>query len=159
MGGTAGIAEMIRAEMALEGIDAEVRPAAEVKDVAPHDAVIVGGALYAARWHRQAARLVKRREKALRQKAVWMFSSGPLDESAKEKTVPPVRGVQKLLDRVGARGHATFGGAMPAEPEGFIARAMAKKLTGDWRDRDQIAAWAHHIVDELKAEAAVEVKV
>jgi menaquinone-dependent protoporphyrinogen oxidase len=53
------------------------------------------------------------------------------------------------MDRVGSRGHATFGGRLPADAKGFPASAMAKELSGDWRDAEQIRGWADEIVDEL----------
>ena len=42
----------------------------------------------------------------------------------------------------GARGHVTFGGRLRPDATGFPANAMARKLSGDWRDPDQIRGWA-----------------
>lgn len=90
-----------------------------------YDAVFIGGALYAGRWHRDARRFVKRHPGALRERPVWLFSSGPLDGSAIE-AIPPVPQVQELPTRIGARGHVTLGGRLPADAKGFPASAMAK---------------------------------
>ena len=38
------------------------------------------------------------------------------------------------MERVGALGHATFGGRLPADARDFPASAMAKKHAGDWRN-------------------------
>jgi menaquinone-dependent protoporphyrinogen oxidase len=93
---------------------------------------------------------VKRHAKVLRTEPVWLFSSGPLDDSAKESEIPPVKGVAALVDRIGARGHATFGGRMPADATGFAAKKMAETNAGDWRDMEQVRAWADDISTQLQ---------
>jgi menaquinone-dependent protoporphyrinogen oxidase len=148
-GGTAGIAEQLAAALAETGLEVQLAPAAEVQDVAPYDAVIVGGALYAYLWHRDAKRFVKRHADALQSRHVWFFSSGPLDTSARESVIPPVPGVRKLMERIGARGHVTFGGRLSADAKGFIARAMAKEHAGDWRDPSHIREWALEVARAL----------
>jgi menaquinone-dependent protoporphyrinogen oxidase len=150
MGGTEGIARMLGETLEARGFDAEVRPANEVEDIAGYDAVIVGGALYMGRWHRHARHFIQRHARQLERKPVWLFSSGPLDDSATQWVIPPVAQVQRLMDWIGARGHMTFGGRLPADARGFIARAMAKTHSGDWRDGDQIRRWAVKIADELR---------
>ena len=45
--------------------------------------------------------------------------------------------------------HTTFGGRPPADPPGFMARAMARNLAGDWRDREAVDRWVATIVAEL----------
>ncbi len=154
MGGTAGIAETVGETLREAGLAVEVRAAAEVRDLRPYDAVVVGGALYAGRWHRAARRLVKGNAKALRERPVWLFSSGPLDDSASEREIPPVRQVQALMDGIGARGHWTFGGRLPSDAKGFPASAMAKRNAGDWRDSGQVRAWAARVAEELAATTA-----
>ena len=116
-----------------------------------YDAVIVGGALYANRWSRPSRRFVKRHTAALRTRPVFFFSSGPLDSSAAEHDIPPTKQVTKLMERVGAREHVTFGGRLPADARGFPASAMAKKHSGDWRDPEQVRAWGHHVAESLGA--------
>ena len=151
MGGTVGLAEMLGEDLEADGIDVSVHPAGAVGDIDGYDAVIVGGALYATRWHKDARRFVKRHADALRQKDVWLFSSGPLDDSALAGEIPPVRFVKKTLASVGARGHITFGGRMPADAKGFPASSMAKDNAGDWRDRDQVSHWAKKISEDLSS--------
>lgn len=141
-GGTEEMAGWVGSILEEQGFEVDVRPASDVVDVDPYDAVIVGGALYVFRWHKDARRLVKRHTAELRSKPVWLFSSGPLDESATEETIPPVRGVKKLMERVGAVGHMTFGGRMLPGQGGQLP-------VGDWRDRDQVASWAKEIAAEL----------
>ena len=133
MGGTAGIAELVGNALTDAGFQVEVRPAPEVADLGPYDAVIIGGAIYTGHWHRQARRFVKRHSGALRERPVWLFTSGPLDGSAAEE-IPPVPQMQELVERIGAHGHVTFSGRLPADAKWFPASAMAKTHAGDWRD-------------------------
>jgi menaquinone-dependent protoporphyrinogen oxidase len=149
-GGTAEIAEAIAAALRERGLAVDCARASAVRDVARYDAVIVGGALYMFRWVREARRFVRIHTDELRARPVWMFSSGPLDASAGTTELPPVRGVAALMARVGARGHATFGGRLRSDATGFPAAAMAKKQAGDWRDWDRIRAWAHKTADTIE---------
>jgi menaquinone-dependent protoporphyrinogen oxidase len=149
MGGTAGIAEMLGEALATHGVSAEVRPAREVEDLAPYRAVVLGGALYAFRWHRDARRFVRRHGPALRERPLWLFSSGPLDGSATERPIPPVRFVAGAARRLGARGHATFGGRIAPDAKGFPASVLAKGSAGDWRDPAHIAGWGREIAVAL----------
>ena len=148
-GGTRGIAETIGEVFKERGLTADVRDVRDVSSLSGYDAVIVGGALYAMRWHRSARRFVKRNARSLGEMPVWLFSSGPLDASATEREIAPVRQVQSLMERVAAEGHATFGGRLEADATGFPASAMAKKHAGDWRDQAQVRRWANGVANRL----------
>jgi menaquinone-dependent protoporphyrinogen oxidase len=147
--GTAGLATMIGDALRDLGHDVLVAPAKEVRRPEGVDAVIVAGALYANRWHRDARRFVKRNRKLLQDLPVWLVSSGPLDDSAEQSDIPPTRQVQKLAALVGARGHVTFGGRLAPDAKGFPASAMAKTKAGDWRDAAHVQQWAKTVADEL----------
>jgi menaquinone-dependent protoporphyrinogen oxidase len=149
MGGTEGIAQQVRDVFAERGIAAEIAAVANTGSLAGYDAVIIGSGLYAAHWRRPARRFVRRHVEALQAVPVWFFSRGPLDRSATEDDIPPVSQVGSLMQCVGARGHATFGGRLAPDTQGFPATAMAKKSSGDWRDARQIRNWANQIADEL----------
>lgn len=149
MGGTEGIADMLAAALEREGMKVEMHLPHEVKRVDAYDAVIVGGGLYANRWQKDARRFVGRHAAELRRVPVWFFSSGPLDDSAATAPIPPTREVAVLMERVGAQGHATFGGRLAPDAEGFPARAMAKTSAGDWRNPELIAAWGREIARAL----------
>lgn len=149
MGGTKGIAETLAASFRGFGDVVDVQPANEADHVEGYDAVIVGGALYASRWHKDARRFVRRHAASLRTVPVFFFSSGPLDDSAKGKEIPPTGQVERLMASVHAQDHTTFGGRLPADATGFPARSMAKTQAGDWRDNDQITRWARHVSREL----------
>lgn len=146
-GGTEGIGRTIADALGRHGYEVSALPAGEVKSLEGYGAVIVGGGLYANRWTASARRFVERHVRALRKVPVWLFSSGPLDDSADRAEIPAPSAVAVLAERVGAQGHATFGGRLEPDVKGFPASAMAKKMSGDFRNPERIRAWA----DELAA--------
>jgi menaquinone-dependent protoporphyrinogen oxidase len=154
-GGTEGLAEWVGRGLREEGIEAEVLSAARIGRLGRYDAVIVGGALYAARWHRLARRFVRQHVAELRQRPVYFFSSGPLDDSAAQREIPPVKAVQALMTQVGARGHITFGGRLSPAARGFVASRMATNRSGDWRDRGQVRDWTRAVAAQLRAQLHV----
>ncbi|MCH0540804.1 flavodoxin [Streptomyces sp. MUM 203J] len=152
-GATEGIAEEIAEALNEDGYHTAVVPADDVVDVNAYDAVVLGGALYAGHWHHDAVRCARRNAQALGRRPVWLFSSGPLDDSADEGDIPPVRGVAREMERLHAREHVTFGGSLSPDTGGFLGRAMARHgQAGDHRDMQRVRAWAHHIAEELGEE-------
>jgi menaquinone-dependent protoporphyrinogen oxidase len=154
MGGTAGLAQMLGEALLRQGVAVDVHPASTATEVEDYGAVVVGSALYAGRWQKDARRFVKKSADVLSTRPVFFFSSGPLDDSATDHDIPPTRQVQGLMDRVGAVEHMTFGGRLADDAPGFVAQAMAKEHAGDWRDRTQIDAWAARIASRLRNSAA-----
>ncbi|MFI7413396.1 flavodoxin domain-containing protein [Streptomyces sp. NPDC049627] len=151
-GSTAEIAEAVADILRKEGLNSEALPAGSVKSVAPYDAVIVGGGLYAGRWHKDARRFLRRNRRELAELPLWLFSSGPLDPSASERDIPPVPGVKRDMQRLGAEGHVTFGGCLQEGAKGWVARMIVKNgKGGDFRDFGQIEDWARTVADELVA--------
>ena len=148
-GGTAGLARMIGGELSRNGWTVIVQDAAQPADLRDLDLVVVGGALYENRWHKEARAFVRKNQQTLRRLPVWLFSSGPLDGSARSGDIAPVSQVQELAQRIEARGHMTFGGVLSREAHGLFARAMAKKFAGDYRDPEQVADWVRQIEHEL----------
>lgn len=149
-GTTAGIAEDIADTLREDGFDVELRPAAEVVSVGPYDAVVLGGAVHANRWHRDARRFAARLAAQLRSRPVWMFSSGPSAGDGGSARVPPVRGARRAMNRTGARQHVTF--ALPARPRArlFGRPAPVRDPSGDARDTGQVRSWARHIASDLR---------
>jgi menaquinone-dependent protoporphyrinogen oxidase len=148
-GGTEGIARTIAASLRDEQVEVVLVPASLAPLAKSFDAAIVGGALYANRWHEDARHFVLRCGEELRRVPVWFFSSGPLDDSADHGTIAPTREVLALMKSVGAQGHATFGGRLLPHAQGFPASAMAKQHAGDFRNETRIRAWAVDIARAL----------
>ena len=152
-GSTGQIAEAIAEVLRKDGLTAVTLPARSVASVSSYDAVVVGGALYAGRWHKDARRFVRRHGRALAEHPLWLFSSGPLDASAAERDIPPVPGVQRTMTRLGAREHATFGGCLEEDARGGVARMILRSgKGGDFRDFTAIQEWAARVAAELTGE-------
>ncbi|MGQ4388644.1 flavodoxin domain-containing protein [Streptomyces sp. SAS_270] len=152
-GSTAQIAEAVAEVLRKEGFTADVLPAGSVTDVTRYDAVVVGGGLYAGRWHKDARRFVRRNRRALAERPLWFFSSGPLDASASEREIPPVPGVRRAMTRLDARGHVTFGGCLEEGAKGRIARMIVRNgKGGDFRNFPEIEAWTARVSGELVEE-------
>ena len=149
-GGTAEIADWIGDALRQADVAPDVRPAGEVTSLDGYDAAIVGGALYAGRWHREARHFVRHHAGALAHLPVWLFSSGPLDHTAEERKIAPAPRVAKLARRINAQGHATFGGRLDPDAQGFLASKIAKRMSGDYRDRGRVTEWAAGIAHDLR---------
>lgn len=151
-GATAEIARAIADELGSSGHVVDLRDAGALDGLAAWDAAIVGGALYASFWPRRVRRFVAGHADELARMPVWLFSSGPLDDSANHTEIPPTRGVARLARAIAARGHRTFGGRLAADARGFIAAAMVRQgHAGDFRDMDAVRGWARAIAAELTA--------
>lgn len=145
-GSTAEIARAIGNELGLLGIECDVKSVGEVEDIRRYNAVIIGSAIYGWRWEKSAVQFAKANAVSLRTKAVWLFSSGPLNWSAHGGQVRQVRSARKISDLTGARGHMTFGGKLPGNTKGIIMKQATKNSeTGDYRDFDSIRAWANEL--------------
>jgi len=148
LGGTEGVANSVASVLAELGLETSIRPASELPSPEGFEAVVVGGALYANRWHKPAKKYIKRYAEDLRLVPVWLFSSGPLDDTALDN-LPPTDQVKDFMELVAARDHVTFGGRLESDAKGILAGAMAKNMAGDWRDDQQIADWARSVAEAL----------
>lgn len=153
-GSTREIAEVIGEVLTAEGLAVEVHPARDVRDLAPYGAVVLGSALYSAHWQRDANRFVRLHAAALRGCPVWVFSSGPLDQSANVADIPMTEHVRPELEPIDPRGHRTFGGRLLPGTPGLDDAVLATHRTGDFRDFRAIRAWAAEIAAALRSEAA-----
>jgi menaquinone-dependent protoporphyrinogen oxidase len=151
---TAEIAQRIAAAMRDSGCDAQAIPAADVSDVSGYRAVVLGSAVYAKRWQRDARSFARRHATALNAMPVWLFSSGPFGSVDEHPTAPTPPLATKLVEQLGAREHVMFGGRVPTDPRNFVERAMLKNTPPgrrDARDWAAIEAWGRSVAEELGA--------
>ena len=153
-GSTAEIAETIGATLREAGHEVDVRPARHVQRLSGYEAVVLGSALYSAHWQRDANRFARRHLAALQQVPVWLFSSGPLDRSADFDNIPLTDHVEPEVAPIGARGHRTFGGRLLEGTPGVDPALLATHRVGDFRNWEQIRAWAGEIGATLTARDA-----
>jgi menaquinone-dependent protoporphyrinogen oxidase len=155
-GGTQGIAHRIGEGLQKAGFEVDVQPVEEVVDLDSYTAVVLGSAVYAGQWRKEAADFLTHNEQALAQRPVWLFSSGPTGEGdpvelMKGWTFP--ENLQAAADRIGPRDTAFFMGDLNLQklnlPEKLIIKAM-KAPTGDYRDWEAIDGWTNSIAEGLK---------
>lgn len=139
---------------ALPGAGVDVIPLSRVTDVSGYDAVVLGSAVYFGRWLDEARSQVGAQAATLRERPVWLFSSGPVNDP----TIPseePVDGVE-LAETIGAREHIVFPGALRREQLGLrerLAVRLVHAADGDYRDWPAVRAWADRIAAELRVDS------
>jgi menaquinone-dependent protoporphyrinogen oxidase len=148
------VAELIADVLRDDGIAVDVRPASAVDNVDPYAAVVLGGALYMGRWHRDARRLLHAQRHALAERPVFVFAMGPLD--LEEKSVAGARtqlghALHKVPE-VEPVATAIFGGVVHPEDLHFPFSHMPES---DALDPDAVRGWARDVAAVLRAGAAV----
>jgi menaquinone-dependent protoporphyrinogen oxidase len=148
------VAELVADVLRDDGLDVDVRPASAVTDVEPYDVVMIGGALYMGRWHRDARRLLSHHRAALAERPVFVFGMGPL-EMVDEQIADSRKQLDHALSKVPEVkpiGVAIFGGVVDPEKLHFPFNHMP---AGDARDLDAIRGWAHAVASVIRAGAPV----
>jgi menaquinone-dependent protoporphyrinogen oxidase len=159
-GATAEIAEKIGQVLREVGLETDVLPADRAGDLTPYRAVVLGSAVYAGRWRKEATTFLEANETALAERPVWLFSSGPTGEGdalelLKGWRLPEAQ--QPMADRIQPRDIAVFHGALDTEKLNLAEKLIVKGVkapVGDFRDWDAITSWAEAIADDLKTQPA-----
>jgi menaquinone-dependent protoporphyrinogen oxidase len=150
-GATEGIARHIAERLRASGREVEVRAADAADDLGPPEAVVLGSAVYAGSWMKEAVAFSERHAGSLSGVPVWLFSSGPLGEDVDDEEPQP-RQLPELEAALSPREHRVFFGALDRSKLGFAERMIVKAVKapdGDYRDWDAIAAWADEIAASL----------
>jgi len=150
-GSTAGIAEAIADAVVDHEVKAEAKSVDAVDDLGPYEAVVLGSAVYAGSWMKEAVAFAERHTAELARMPVWLFSSGPLGDDVKDHEEQP-RQLPELRRAIAPREHRVFHGALDTSVLGFAERMIAKAVkapVGDFRDWDAIRAWGQQIAEEL----------
>lgn len=151
-GSTEGIATFLADRLRELGEDAVARPVEEVSDLEGVDALVLGSAVYAGSWMKEAMAFVERNRTTLPGMPVWLFSSGPLGDEVKDEEEQP-RQLKELQEMLSPRDHQMFFGALDRDKLGFGERMIVKAIKapqGDFRDWDAIRGWADQIVRDLE---------
>jgi menaquinone-dependent protoporphyrinogen oxidase len=154
-GATTEIAKRLRADLrdALtengSAVDVDLLPVGAVRSLAGYDAAVVGSAVYLGHWIRPARRFLRANAVELRQRPVWLFSSGPVGDLSPAAQVIDLGDLTALF---GAREHHVFAGRLDRSSLGVaerIAVAAAGVAEGDFRDWADVTSWAHRIAADL----------
>lgn len=149
MGGTAEIAGRIASTLEQVDLQVTLQSAAELERFDQFDAIVLGSAIYTGRWRKESLRLLQRIEPNTPEMPLWIFHSGPLGDDQDDEVQSLPRKAADLVGRLDIRDVKAFGGRLPEDPPGWLAGAMAKKNAGDWRDFDDVEAWAGRIGSDL----------
>jgi menaquinone-dependent protoporphyrinogen oxidase len=150
-GSTAGIAQALADRLRELGEPVEVGSVDEVGDLAEFRAVVLGSAVYAGSWMKEAVAFVHRFAEPLAERPVWLFSSGPLGHDVEDEEEQP-RQLKEMEGIIGPIDHRMFFGALDRSKLGFGERMIVKAVKapdGDFRDWDAIRDWAEGIAREL----------
>ena len=145
----------------------------EVRDVRAHDAVVIGGAAYMFHWLKDATTFATPEPRvALRERPVWLFSSGPVGTDLVDKDGPRrprdrrpegVRRADAPLLRARGRAASSSGPGTPTPRPSRFGRAhvctscphaQAALPAGDFRDWSAIDAWAGEIAAALATDVS-----
>lgn len=156
-GATAEIAKKIGEVLRQADLHVDVLDVDGVRDLNQYSAVILGSAVYVGKWHKAAVKFLQDNEKALADRPVWLFWSGPTGEGDPVELVDGVRlppDLQPIADRIQPRDIAVFHGHINPDKISFIEKwaikSLVKKPFGDFRDWGSITSWATFIADTLK---------
>jgi menaquinone-dependent protoporphyrinogen oxidase len=155
-GATAGIARRIAERLTERGHVAEARSVDEIADLGRPDAVVLGSAVYAGSWRKEAVDFVERHNHELARIPVWLFSSGPLGDHVDDDEEQP-RQLEDIRRSIAPRDHRTFFGALNIGALSFGERMIVKAVKapeGDFRNWEDIDAWADGIDVRLDADRA-----
>lgn len=156
-GATKEIAEKIAEVVSQEGIQTDILPIKQVKNLLEYQAVIMGSAVYIGGWCKEAVKYFKANQSVLSNQRVWIFSSGPTGEGDPVELLKGWRLPKKLqatVDQIKPQDIAVFHGKVVLEELSGLHRWMVKKVDspiGDYRDWEMIAKWAAEIAEQLKS--------
>jgi len=153
---TGEIARRIAQTLSTAGIPAEARDVSTVTEPTRYHSIVVGSAVYAGHWLKEAAQFLEDNEAALVSRPVWLFSSGPTGNGDPSALLDGWRfpaNLEALSERIHARDIARFHGAIDLTKLGFGERLMIKAVkgaTGDFRDWAMIDHWTRAIAGEIR---------
>jgi menaquinone-dependent protoporphyrinogen oxidase len=149
-GSTQEVAETVSASLREAGLKVDLRLMRQVESLDQYGAVVLGAAIYNARWHAEAHQFLARHQAALTQRPVAIFTLGPLSSSA-----AAMRNSRRQLDKELAKYRwlkpvaveVLAGKYDPSKPGmGFFERLLPAR---DYRDWGAIRAWANTLPAQL----------
>ena len=151
-GSTEEIGARISEVLLERGHQVDVRATTEVDEVSRYDVVVLGSAIYAGHWQKDAKELVEREGEVLASRPVWLFSSGPVGDPLKPEE--GLADVDSVIATTHAYDHHLFSGKLDRRCLSLPERAIVKALRvpeGDYRDWQDVDTWATSIADSISS--------
>lgn len=158
-GTTAEIADAIAKVLRTAGLEVDVIEPDAVAGIADYDAVVLGSGVYAGHWLKPARAFVERHEAALRDRPVFLFSSGPIGDPPRPLEDPAE--VATIDEATMALDHRVFAGRLTESELGAGERLIIKMVRapfGDFRSWEDIDDWALAIASFVNSEDDVIVR-
>lgn len=153
-GSTQEMGEVIARELADQGHEPRLHDlaTASILDLDDSEAIVLGSAVYFSRWMMAASVFTQDLSPRIEGRPVWLFSTGPVGEPL--KPAPADIDVDEQMRLTGAWEHKVFAGRVDksALRRGERSVVVALRVAdGDYRDWDEVRAWARGIAAELTA--------
>ncbi|NLA38524.1 MAG: flavodoxin [Methanomicrobiales archaeon] len=152
-GSTVGLADAIGGELKKTGVEVDVQPVSEVRDISRYRAVIVGSPIYMGKWLPEAQVFIERNQQHLRGIPVAFFAvgltvaGGAPDAAGKaEASMDQVRMLVNPMDT------AVFPGRLESRRLSVADRAITRLIrakTGDFRDLGAARTWARALCAKI----------
>lgn len=159
-GSTAEIAERIAFRLRTAQLDPDVVNLADpytAVEVDAYDAYVIGSAVHGGHWLEPAADFVRANLVRLSRWPVWLFSSGPLGDTAVRSPQPDPHEVNEFRHQIELRGHVVFAGAFDRASADFsemgvIERVVVQRFLpdGDWRNWPAIDRFGDEVAAGLQ---------
>jgi menaquinone-dependent protoporphyrinogen oxidase len=151
-GSTREVAETVTAALREAGLEVDSQPMQDVKTLDRYAAVVLGAAIYNARWHPDAHHFLSQHQETLRQQPVVIFALGPLS-TGDAAMLRSRRQLAKELEK--------YPWLKPVAVEVFVGKLDPAKLgfferfqpASDHRDWNAIRAWANALPAQLQHDA------
>ena len=157
-GSTAEVAERIGDTLQEAGLQVDVRSVQDVKDLSPYRAVVVGGGIYAGKWHSGAVKFVNQRRNELKAIPVACFAvASTLKDDTPENRAKVEAALASVRELVTPVSVGLFAGALDPKKCPFFVRLMLKLMkaeTEDFRNWEQISTWAKELASSFASKLA-----
>src|SRR5512144_858899 len=107
-GATGEIGARIGSVLGERGHEVDVRCPSEVETVERYDVIVLGSAVYAGHWQKEARELARREGDLLSHRPVWLFSGGPVGDPPQPEELPTDG--EAIRAAIGALEHHLFTG-------------------------------------------------
>jgi menaquinone-dependent protoporphyrinogen oxidase len=150
-GSTQQVAEIVADALRQSGHQVDLQPMREITSLDRYDAIVLGAAIYNAKWHADAHEFLAQYQEILKQRPVAIFSLGPTtrNPAAKKRSLSQL---DKDLDK--------YAWLKPVALEMFVGRYDLSKLglgavgrlisLSDQSDPNVVRAWANALPAQLE---------